>query len=453
MNLTLSKSGFGLLDAVLFTTLLSGVVFVGAAAIGQNTKSRTDVYLAQKLRSLESAFHVGIALPLHEYFSELQSTHHCNQSNATFKDAFGTVRLTDDSTLSLVNPSTVPPNSACAHQTWAQGSDFSGIDSFSFCMRSEKLQLTVEFKFEERSLSTDARLRCNEINSSPLEVRKLRLRYTAVHDNLNSIVQGEVLTAVRLPGSLPPQVAGFGLYEDATRTFYLDTQTSGNLDTNFQIEGLPTDSFLALTGNWNGNQERKSGVALYSPVRRRFYLRNSFTTGPAEESIRYPQADASWLPIAGNWGGTGQYGLGLFDPATQTFYLDTLRSGDWDVTLRIRDPRLSLEFLKPFSGDWTGSGTHSVGIHSSSGACLVKSLQDTSCESMAFVLCGTHCTVSAGNRKPDQLQDSLIAYLPHNGTFGWLHGYGRTLSWDGTQRLGPIQSVWQGISGYWNGRL
>ena len=44
-------------------------------------------------------------------------------------------------------------------------------------------------------------------------------------------------------------------------------------------------------------------------------------SGPADVTFAYGPAGAGWIPIAGDWDGDGTDTIGLYNPATSTFYL------------------------------------------------------------------------------------------------------------------------------------
>ncbi|MGB8169739.1 MAG: hypothetical protein WCF18_19715, partial [Chthoniobacteraceae bacterium] len=79
----------------------------------------------------------------------------------------------------------------------------------------------------------------------------------------------------------------------------------------------------SLVGDWNG--DGKVGVALYAPKTSMFYLTNTLSTGVAEITFGYGEAnllvDNRWQPIVGDWNGDGKSGVGLYAPTTSLFYL------------------------------------------------------------------------------------------------------------------------------------
>ena len=68
-------------------------------------------------------------------------------------------------------------------------------------------------------------------------------------------------------------------------------------------------------------------MALYNPATSVFYFRNTTSLqgpndkGYADVTFAYGRAGAGWIPIAGDWNGDGKDTIGLYNPATSTFYL------------------------------------------------------------------------------------------------------------------------------------
>jgi len=63
------------------------------------------------------------------------------------------------------------------------------------------------------------------------------------------------------------------------------------------------------------------GVGLYDTKASIFYLKNSNTTGAADNTLGFGAANAGWVKLAGDWDGDGVTTIGLYNPATSTFYL------------------------------------------------------------------------------------------------------------------------------------
>ena len=122
-----------------------------------------------------------------------------------------------------------------------------------------------------------------------------------------------------------------GLYNPTTSTFYLRNSTSlqgasdlGYADVVFAF-GAPGAGWIPLVGDWNG--DGKDTIGLYDPTTSKFYLRNTTSLqsasdlGYADVAFSYGAPGAGWIPIAGDWNGDGKDTIGLYNPASSTFYL------------------------------------------------------------------------------------------------------------------------------------
>jgi glucose/arabinose dehydrogenase len=136
-----------------------------------------------------------------------------------------------------------------------------------------------------------------------------------------------------------------------------------------------------------------------------FYLRNSLTTGAADNVIFFGQS--GWLPVAGDWNNDGVDTIGVFDPNNGVFHLrnsntpgaasvvfafggagDTPLAGRWDNTMTadgigvFRSSNGTIHMRRALSGgaadivavigipgdvgiagDWNGNGFDSVGVY------------------------------------------------------------------------------------------
>jgi hypothetical protein len=174
-----------------------------------------------------------------------------------------------------------------------------------------------------------------------------------VVDNLVGVVSATVATTTP------------GLYDPTSSIFYLrSSNTSGYSDSN--ITYGPTGSspaWIPLVGDWTGSDT--TTIGLYNPATETFYLRNSNTTGYADTQFTFDPAGAtaSWIPIVGDWTGSGVTTVGLYNPATETFYLKDSNSGGSADTVFTFDPAGATASWVPLAGDWTGSGVTTIGLY------------------------------------------------------------------------------------------
>ena len=130
--------------------------------------------------------------------------------------------------------------------------------------------------------------------------------------------------------------------------------TAGAFDTSFN--GGSSDAFVAkFSSTFNDT------IGVFRPSVNQFQLRDSNSTGPADDVITFGQAGDQ--PIVGDWNGTGNDKVGVFRPSTGQFLLqinslttitvnfgqagDIAVVGDWDGN-GIDTPGV----FKPTTGQW-----------------------------------------------------------------------------------------------------
>ena len=155
-----------------------------------------------------------------------------------------------------------------------------------------------------------------------------------------------------------------GLYRADSSTFYLrGSDSTGYADATFAYgpagESTP---WVPLAGDWTGSGV--TTIGLYDPATSVFYLKDSNSGGYADTTFAYGPAGAGWLPIVGDWTGSGKTTIGLYDPATSTFYLkDSNSSGYADMTFSYGPAGSTSTAWLPLAGDWSGGGKTTVGLY------------------------------------------------------------------------------------------
>jgi hypothetical protein len=163
-----------------------------------------------------------------------------------------------------------------------------------------------------------------------------------------------------------------GLFDARNSLFYLrNSNSTGAADDTFGY-GDPAQSWTELVGDWNG--DGADGIGFFDPATSTWYLRNSLTAGYADWTFGYGDpllttghADRNWKPIVGDWDGNGTDTIGFFDPATSTWYLrNSLTAGYADWTFGCGDPLLTTGHAdrnwQPIVGNWDGAGGDSIGF-------------------------------------------------------------------------------------------
>ncbi len=62
-------------------------------------------------------------------------------------------------------------------------------------------------------------------------------------------------------------------------------------------------------------------VGVYNPTTNQFLLRNSLTTGAADETVSFDVCGMRCRPVAGDWNGDGLSGIVLYDLDTERYFL------------------------------------------------------------------------------------------------------------------------------------
>jgi hypothetical protein len=146
-----------------------------------------------------------------------------------------------------------------------------------------------------------------------------------------------------------------GVFDPSTATWYLrSANNSGAPDVGQFAYGSP--GWLPVVGDWTGSGQ--DAIAVVDPKTETWYVRLSDSAG-APDIAPFQFGAPGWIPLAGDWTGTGHFGIGVFDPSTATFYLrNEVSSGAPDAgTFKYGAPGWI-----PVVGDWTGARHFGVGV-------------------------------------------------------------------------------------------
>jgi hypothetical protein len=124
--------------------------------------------------------------------------------------------------------------------------------------------------------------------------------------------------------------------------------------------------WIPLVGDWNGTGH--TGIGAFDPSTGTWYLRNEDNAGPPDAGV-FRYGAPGWIPVAGNWGGSGHTGIGVVNPGTMAWYLrDTPNAGVPDVA----PFRYGGAGWQPVAGDWNGDGRASIGVVDPQGAWYLR---------------------------------------------------------------------------------
>jgi hypothetical protein len=165
--------------------------------------------------------------------------------------------------------------------------------------------------------------------------------------------------------------------------------------------------WIPLAGDWTGSGT--TGIGMYDPKTATFYLRNTPTPGAPNEAFTYGLP--GWLPVVGDWNGSGHDEVAVVNPATETWYLNS--------TLGPSTPNSVFTYgapgWTPVAGDWTGSGKSGIAVVDPSGNWYQRNSPTPGGANNVFGYgAGTWKPVSGMWASPGQLQ--LASGGPGSGT-------------------------------------
>lgn len=163
-------------------------------------------------------------------------------------------------------------------------------------------------------------------------------------------------------GVYDPQAAGFHLKN-------VNANGPENRGADVILKFGPAGNFgwTPLAGDWDGDGVDTLG--LYDPSVGGFHLKNSLTQGGGADLVFCfgPGGNRGWTPIIGDWDGDGVDTIGLYDTHTATF---TLRASNSPLS----DDLAATPFAfgpadagwLPIAGDFNGSGYDTIGLYAPS---------------------------------------------------------------------------------------
>jgi len=110
----------------------------------------------------------------------------------------------------------------------------------------------------------------------------------------------------------------------------------------------------ATTLSCDINGDQRSDLIAYENGT--WYIRTSVDSGPATV---FTYGAPGWIPVCGDWDGNGTSGIGVYNPATNTWYLRNIAGpGPADATFSYGFPGTI-----PVVGDWDGNGTKTIAVY------------------------------------------------------------------------------------------
>ncbi len=161
------------------------------------------------------------------------------------------------------------------------------------------------------------------------------------------------LRVERLEGRSLLSVAGIGVYNPANAQFLLrESASPGAPEYAAVIENFPNAK--PVVGDFD--DDGIDTIAAYNAAGE-WGIRNENRPGAPDTPFSF--GAGSFLPVAGNWDGVGGDSIGVFDPATATWFLrNSNDSGPADfVPFSYGAPG-----FVPVVGDWDGDGVDTIGV-------------------------------------------------------------------------------------------
>ena len=133
--------------------------------------------------------------------------------------------------------------------------------------------------------------------------------------------------------------------------------TTGVADSTFAF-GTSTDHPIA--GDWDGNNTTTPGVTRVAGAHWEWLLRNSNTSGPANDLYDLVYGMNTDIPVVGDWDGNGTVTPGVVrvhGAQWEWLLRNSQSSGNADI-----DVIFGLATDRPVVGDWNGDGTTTIGV-------------------------------------------------------------------------------------------
>ncbi len=161
-----------------------------------------------------------------------------------------------------------------------------------------------------------------------------------------------------------------GVFYTGAGTFFgRDALTTGGVDRTAYMDANP--GWLPISGDWDGSGT--DGLGIYNVTTGAFFLANSFPDQPAtplaaEYSFFMSVDGADFWPVAGDWDGDGSDGVGIVNKTTGAMFLvDDVVSGGLSGAFLGSDYGLfmieAMSDWLPIAGNWNGTGGDGVGIY------------------------------------------------------------------------------------------
>ena len=144
--------------------------------------------------------------------------------------------------------------------------------------------------------------------------------------------------------------------------YHRTTDTANNITIDMGVQTLRMNvAALALMIAAPPAGTGSDTVGVYDPATSSFFLKNTNGPGVADVTFGFGAGGAGYVPLAGDWNGDGSDTIGLYNPTTGVFFLKNSASpGAADLAFNFGPAGVG---WKPIVGDWDGNGTDTVGLY------------------------------------------------------------------------------------------
>ena len=148
------------------------------------------------------------------------------------------------------------------------------------------------------------------------------------------------------------------LYYPDEQLIFIRDSDSGEVERYFKWHDPNEARCTPIFGDWFGTGE--SLLGLYDPMHSTFTLFADQAASEVAFFFYFGPPAAGWIPLAGDWNGDGRSGIGLFDPVARRFLLKNELVGappDEEFIMNVEG-----QVVFPLVGDWDGDGKDEVGL-------------------------------------------------------------------------------------------
>jgi endoglucanase len=159
----------------------------------------------------------------------------------------------------------------------------------------------------------------------------------------------------------PSEPDTLGIINTDTMEIRVRDAVSGEFNTVYRWQGPAIEEYIPIWGDWAGSGITSLG--LYHPGSGHFNLFSGLDCSDLLYRLTLDQKGHEWRPIARDWDGDGSDGIGLYHPETGTFLL----CNQLDNPQAIVETHFKNENHRSgdvaISGDWNGDGLDEVGVY------------------------------------------------------------------------------------------